>query len=217
MASRDLRFSLIVFFVIFGGASDSLFSWFSGRAFGQESDNKTTHSAVRENRGDRPYLRDRLEWNWNQRGRSVPGWESAAGLRFRAYQQKMTMRAERATHPLKQSLDGGPAFLAGSTVWTPLGPAPLASDATGDGGQDYNWVSGRATSLVIDPADPTGNTVLLGGAYGGLWETTNSGSQKFGPAFVYWQALIDDQPAPAGGGAVFDTGKSSGLLSVTRE
>src|SRR5260221_5455014 len=115
MASRDLRFSLIVFFVIFGGASDSLFSWFSGRAFGQESDNKTTHSAVRENRGDRPYLRDRLEWYWNQRGRSVPGWESAAGLRRWAYQQEMTLRAERATHPLKQRLVEAPARLARPT------------------------------------------------------------------------------------------------------
>jgi len=217
MASRDLRFSLIVFFVIFGGASDSLFSWFSGRAFGQESDNKTTHSAVRENSGDRPYLRDRLEWNWNQRGRSVPGWESAAGLRFRAYQQKMTMRAERATHPLKQSLDGAPAFLAGSTVWTPLGPAPLASDATGDGGQDYNWVSGRATSLVIDPADTTGNTVLLGGAYGGLWKSTNAGSQNSDPAFVTWQALIDDQPTLAVGAIALQPGNSSVILVGTGE
>src|SRR5258707_13490055 len=215
MASRDLRFSLIVFFVIFGGASDSLFSWFSGRAFGQESDNKTTHSAVRENRGDRAYLRDRLEWNWNQRGRSVPGWESAAGLRFRAYQQKMTMRAERATHPLKQSLDGAPAFLAGSTVWTPLGPAPLASDATGDGGQDYNWVSGRATSLVIDPADTTGNTVLLGGAYGGLWKYTKAGAQNSKPSLFSWQAFVDDKPTLAVGGRYFHTGNNDGYLVGT--
>jgi hypothetical protein len=35
MACRGLRSSLFIFFVIFGGASVFLFSWFSGRAFGQ--------------------------------------------------------------------------------------------------------------------------------------------------------------------------------------
>src|SRR6202049_4258646 len=85
MACRGLRSSLFIFFVIFGGASVFLFSWFSGRAFGQESDSKTTHCSVRERDGDRPYLRDRLDWNWNQRDRSLLRGESAAGLRFRAY------------------------------------------------------------------------------------------------------------------------------------
>ena len=152
MACRGVRSSLFIFFVIFGGASVFLFSWFSGRAFGQESDSKTTHSSPRERDGDRPYLRDRLDWNWNERGRTVPRGESAAGLRFRAYQQKMAMRAQRAaenakstspgalpsTYPPSPSLGGAPAFPSGSTVWAPVGPAPLASDATGDGAQDYN-------------------------------------------------------------------------------
>src|SRR5437868_13538157 len=176
MACRGVRSSFFIFFVIFGGASVFLFSWFSGRAIGQESDSKTTRSSPRERDGDRRYLRGRLEWNWIQRGRTLPRGESAAGLRFRAYRQKMAMRAQRAagnaesaspsalssTNPPKPSLAGAPAFPSGSTVWAPVGPAPLASDATGNGAQDYNWVSGRATSVVIDTADTTGNTVLLG-------------------------------------------------------
>src|SRR4029077_10427266 len=117
MACRSVRSSLFIFLVILGGASVFLFSWFSGRAFGQESDRKTTHSSPRARDGDRPYLRDRLDWNWNQRGRSVPRGESAAGLRFRAYHQKMVMRAQRATHSPKRSLGGAPAFPSGSTVW----------------------------------------------------------------------------------------------------
>src|SRR6202521_638873 len=229
MACGGLRSSLFIFFVIVGGASVFLFSWFPGRAFGQESDNKTTHSSPRERDRNRPYLRDRLEWNWNERGRSVPRGESAAGLRFRAYRQKMAMRAERAAHPPKQSLDGAPAFPAasssthppafpsGSTVWAPVGPAPLASDATGDGAQDYNWVSGRATSVLIDPADTTGNTVLLGGAYGGLWKSTNAGSQNSNPALVTWQALIDDQPTLAVGAIALQPGDSSVILVGTGE
>ncbi len=231
MACRSVRSSPFIFFVIFGGASVFLFSWFSGRAFSQESDSKTTHSSPRERDGDRPYLRDRLDWNWNQRGRTSPRGESAAGLRFRAYQQKMAMRAARAaanakstspaalssTYPPKQSLDGAPAFPSGSIVWTPMGPAPLASDATGDGAQDYNWVSGRATSVVIDPEDTTGNTVLLGGAYGGLWKSTNAGSLNSNPALVTWQALIDDQPTLAVGAIALQPGNSSVILVGTGE
>ncbi len=204
MTSRGLRsfFFLFLFCVIF-------FTFFSGLAFSQESDRKTVGSPSRaraERGGDRPYLRDDLSWNWNQRGRSVPPGESAAGLRFRAYRQKMAFRAQRAmeaasTDPLiaKDAMSGAPASTSGSTVWVPLGPAPLASDATGDGAQDYNWVSGRATSVLIDPADGTGNTVLLGGAYGGLWKSTNAGSLNSNPALVTWQALIDDQATLAVG------------------
>src|SRR6266853_5400960 len=106
MACRGVRSSFLIFFVIFGGASAFLFSSFSGVALGQESDSKTTHSSPHERDGDRPYLRDRLDWNWNQRGRTLPRGESAAGLRFRAYQQKMAMRVKRTTYPPKPGLGG---------------------------------------------------------------------------------------------------------------
>ncbi len=102
-------------------------------------------------------------------------------------------------------------------MWVPLGPAPLASDATGDGAQDYNWVSGRATSVLIDPADSTGNTVLLGGAYGGLWKSTNAGSLNSNPASVTWQALIDDQATLAVGAIALQPGNSNVILVGTGE
>ncbi len=109
------------------------------------------------------------------------------------------------------------ATLSGPTPWAPLGPAPLASDATGDGMQDYNWVSGRATSVTIDPADNSGNTVLLGGAYGGLWKSTNAGSLNLSPASVTWQALIDDEPTLAVGAIALQPGNSSVILVGTGE
>lgn len=215
MACRCWRSSLSIFFVVFFLVFVFLFGGSLSSAFGQAPDRKAPSSSPALDAqldADTPYphlhpylqLKDRLHWNWNQRGRSVPG-ESAAGLRFRAYQQKMAMRAQRAdaalesTTPPKRSLNGALASPSGSTIWTPVGPAPLASDATGDGMQNYNWVSGRATSVLIDPADSTGNTVLLGGAYGGLWKSTNAGSQSSSPASVVWQALIDDQPTLAVG------------------
>jgi hypothetical protein len=219
MASCGLRSSLLVACVAF------LFSGqFPVRAFAQESGGKTTDSSHQEDDGDRLYRRDELNWNWNQRGRTVPGPDSAAVLRLRAYRQKMAMRAPRtsaaATLPPKRSLDGTPATVplaSGSTAWVPLGPVPLASDATGDGMQNYNWVSGRATSVLIDPADSTGNTVLLGGAYGGLWKSTNAGSQNSSPASVTWQALIDDQPTLAVGAIALQPGNSKVILVGTGE
>jgi len=112
-----------------------------------------------------------------------------------------------------EALRGQPA----STTWVPLGPAPLASDATGDGGQNYNWVSGRATSVLIDPADPSGNTVLLGGAYGGLWKSANAGSLSPSPASVTWKALIDDEPTLAVGAIALQPGNSRVILVGTGE
>ena len=83
--------------------------------------------------------------------------------------------------------------------------------------QDYNWVSGRATSVLIDPADASGNTVLLGGAYGGLWKSTNAGSLSSSPTSVTWQALIDDQPTLAVGAIALQPGNSNVILVGTGE
>jgi len=110
-----------------------------------------------------------------------------------------------------------PTALSASTAWVPLGPAPLASDATGDGGQDYNWVSGRDTSVLIDPADTSGNTVLLGGAYGGLWKSINAGNLSSSPAAVVWQPLIDDQPTLAVGAIALQPGNSNVIVVGTGE
>ena len=127
--------------------------------------------------------RQRAE-QWLVQGRRVPH-ESAAGLRYRGLAQKLKMRASGRTN----------AGLSNS-AWTPLGPAPLASDASGVGQQDYNWVSGRATAVVVDPADASANTVYLGGAYGGVWKTTNA-SQI--PSAVEWKSVTDDQATLAVG------------------
>jgi hypothetical protein len=71
--------------------------------------------------------------------------------------------------------------------------------------------------VLIDPADTSGNTVLLGGAYGGLWKSTNAGSQSSSPASVLWQALIDDQPTLAVGAIALQPGNSSVILVGTGE
>ena len=219
MAVRISRFSRFAFSVLWlllvlyvGGSPIAV--------FGQDADRKATIPSEGRNT-NRPYRRDDSTSNWNQRGRTIPG-QSPAGLRLRAYRRKMAMRAERATATASTSSSDSVIYRAGNSssspaLWAPLGPAPLASDATGDGMQDYNWVSGRATSVLIDPADNSGNTVLLGGAYGGLWKSTNAGSMNSNPAAVTWQALIDDQPTLAVGAIALQPGNSKVILVGTGE
>jgi sugar lactone lactonase YvrE len=48
-------------------------------------------------------------------------------------------------------------------TWTAVGPASINS-----GGN-----SGRIGGLAVDPSDPSGNTVYVAGASGGVWKTTN--------------------------------------------
>src|SRR5580704_1749760 len=140
---------------------------------------------------------------WFLRGRMLPGQPSAELLR-RAHAQKLALRAAQPA--------GAPVS---STGWTPLGPAPLASDASGLGQQDYNWVSGRATAVAIDPADATANTVYLGGAYGGVWKSTNATSQS--PCNVVWTPLIDDQATLAVGAIAIQPGGTGVILVGTGE
>lgn len=140
---------------------------------------------------------------WVLKGRGAPGaiGQSPATLRYQAFLQKTRMRNHRgAVEPREETVGQAPP-----TVWSPLGPAPLASDASGSGQQDYNWVSGRATSVVVDPNDLSGNTVYLGGAYGGLWKSSNAGPLSPNPSTVSWgastppQSLIDSQATLAVG------------------
>src|ERR1700732_3609083 len=128
---------------------------------------------------DADHVQERAEWFL--RGRVVPG-KSSAELRHRAYQAKMQARATRLA-------PGGAA--PPSAGWTPLGPVPLASNASGSGStqQDYHQVSGRATAVAIDPADLTGNTVYIGGAQGGVWKSTNAAASVANN--VTWTAITE--------------------------
>jgi hypothetical protein len=153
-------------------------------------------------RGDRRALQEQ----WFLRGRSLPG-HSGAAQRYRAYLQKMRMRTERLA-VTRQS--GNNSSAPSAVVWSPLGPAPLASDASGVGEYDYGWVSGRATAVAIDPADPTGNTVYIGGAYGGVWKSTNATQAVTQTSSgVTWTALTDNQATLAVGAIAIQPGSTN--------
>lgn len=155
------------------------------------------------------YLREQRE-QWFLRGRVVPGGH-AASLRAQAHRQKMQARAVRA-RAATSAMAVGSAF--SGPPWRSIGPAPLASDASGTGLQDYGWVSGRATSVAIDPADPTGNTVYIGGAYGGVWKSNKAGTLALDPANVTWAALTDNQETLAVGAIAIQPGNSDPARSV---
>src|SRR5207245_397700 len=73
---------------------------------------------------------------------------------------------------------------------------------------------GRATSVVIDPADGTGNTVYVGGAVGGPWRSTNAASGSAGNASgVTWTPLIDNQPTLAVGAIALQPVNATNNLS----
>jgi len=155
---------------------------------------------------DADHVKERNEWFF--RGRLVPG-KATAELRRRAFQSKLRMRAQRA-EALAASANGAPS--ASSGAWTPLGPVPLASDATGNGTQDYHQVAGRATAVAIDPADSTGNTVYVGGAQSGVWKSTNAANNTANS--VTWTPVSDDAPTLSIGAIAIQPGSTDPSKTV---
>jgi hypothetical protein len=111
---------------------------------------------------DTVHIKERNEWFF--RGRLVHGKRSAE-LRRRAFHAKLQMRARHRVAIAAAARANGQRASSvaplSSSSWTPLGPMLLASDASGNGTQDYHQVSGRATAVAIDPADPSGNRSTL--------------------------------------------------------
>ncbi len=54
-----------------------------------------------------------------------------------------------------------------TTAWQPVGPMQVNTAA-------YGLVTGRVSSVAIDPADATGNTIYLGTTGGGVWKSMNA-------------------------------------------
>jgi hypothetical protein len=155
------------------------------------------------------YAKARSDWFY--RGRIVHG-KVSAELRRKAYEEKMRMRAQRATKMTNAAVRASETAGPTSLPWTPLGPVPLASDASGNGTQNYNQVAGRATAVAIDPADPSGNTVYIGGAQGGIWQSTNAANGTTNS--VTWTAIADDQATLSIGAIAIQPGNTNPANSL---
>src|SRR6266699_4710384 len=88
------------------------------------------------------------------------------------------------------------ASLAGASNWVQLGPTVIPK------GQTYDThtppatvqVTGRITSIVVDPTDP--NTIYVGAAQGGVWKTTDRGGT--------WNPKTDNEDSLATGTIAID-------------
>jgi hypothetical protein len=62
-----------------------------------------------------------------------------------------------------------------SSPWTPVGPVQVQTSS-------YGLVTGRVTSIAIDPSDATNNTVYLGTSGGGVWKSRDAAGTQ--PSFA---------------------------------
>ena len=93
-----------------------------------------------------------------------------------------------------------------NTAWQAVGPPQIAS-------QSYGTVTGRVTSIAIDPADTTGNTVYLGTTGGGVWKSSNAAG---GASSVIFTPLTDTLPVfSANAGTAAIPSLSIGAISMS--
>lgn len=123
--------------------------------------------------------------------------------RFLAQRGWPQSRATNLTQPrpgnqvaTRSSASSGPS----AAVWQPLGPAAVVSP-------NFGLISGRVSSIAIDPGDPTGNRVFIGTTGGGVWRSQNAGAS----GSVVFSPLTD---APAAFDAVRYASISIGALTV---
>ena len=92
-----------------------------------------------------------------------------------------------------------------SAPWKAVGPMQIASQRYGD-------VTGRVTSVAMDPNDATGNIVYLGTTGGGVWKSTNAAGTASSVAFT---PLTDTLPVfSANAGTAVIPSLSIGAVSV---
>lgn len=159
--------------------------------------------------GDGPELiRKRAEWFYKQR--SSVGGHIPAGARFKAFQHMQRMMVEEGKLVLRP--DGSYAEVAPrsglsplsavTSTWNSIGPTPTT-------GGFFSPVTGRVMTIAVDPSDTTGNTVLLGGAMGGIWRSTDAGAT--------WTAVGDHNASLAMGSIAFAPSSPSTVYAGTGE
>lgn len=188
MARFRLWLPLSMIFFAFGGAAEAQLA--------SQTERTTSADHVRESS------------DWFYRGRVFRGLPSSE-LRQRAFKSKMQMRLSASAHAAA-SPNSQPSLSSGT--WIPLGPVPLTSDSSGNGTQDYHQVAGRVTSVAIDPADSSGNTIYIGGAQGGVWKSIDAARAVANS--VIWTPLTDGQVTLSIGALAIQPGNADPARSV---
>jgi hypothetical protein len=208
--NRRATSSLFYLLLIMLLAGATVFS--QGAKLRVERDND--QEANQDRRSEQDNVRAREEWF--RSNREIFG-EKSAELLHRAFRQKQQMESAQSllqSSSQTSGLSSSPLLSSALGVlggqWTSLGPAPIISDPTGI--QDYGLVNGRLTSVVVDQGDPTGNTVYIGAAFGGVWKSTDAASPD--PTPVHWTQLIDSQATLAVGAIAIQPGTSGSSAVV---
>src|SRR5579862_2649651 len=101
---------------------------------------------------------------------------------------EMLAEARSQHHALAATTQTGSGNTNLTAPWQPVGPAQVTTAA-------YGAVTGRVSSIAVDPSDPSGNTVYVGTTGGGLWKSTNAAVT---PASVTFAPLTDTLSIYAG-------------------
>ncbi|HWL37452.1 MAG TPA: hypothetical protein VNQ77_14805 [Frankiaceae bacterium] len=132
----------------------------------------------------------------------VSGAERLAALRQAQSMKMAAQRLREKTGAADFATKSGTLLQGTGRAWVALGPSPLiVDDPKYPGGQGYgnDKVQGRVAALLADPADPTGNTIYMGSANGGVWKSTNAGEK--------WTSIGDSLPSQSTGAlAMADNG-----------
>src|ERR1700722_14256802 len=97
--------------------------------------------------------------------------------------------------------------ISAAKAWIELGPSAIPNGEMLDEKQPGLLVSGRLTSIVIDPNDPS--TIYLGTAMGGVWKTSDVGAS--------WTPTCDQASTLAIGALAIDPSDSEVLYAGTGE
>lgn len=88
----------------------------------------------------------------------------------------------RAQHyALAAGTQGGSGNTNLTAPWQPVGPAQVTTAG-------YGALTGRVSSVAVDPSDPSGNTIYVGTTGGGVWRSANAAGD---PASVTFTPLTD--------------------------
>src|SRR6266850_1681107 len=153
-------------------------------------------------------IRKRNEWFYKQR--SSANGRIPAGARFKAFQQMQRMMAAEGKLVLRP--EGSYAEMAPQSWLTPQGAVTSAWASVGPTpttGGFFSPVTGRIMTIAVDPSDSSGNTVLIGGAMGGIWRSTDAGA--------HWTAVGDQNASLAMGSIAFAPSNPSVVYAGTGE